>query len=238
KNTYNGFTPLENYKDPSREYCVKMNKGPRQPYVKAVRASDSLTGFTLIEILVSIAIIGILASILLPVLSSARNSARLVNCSSNLRQVGFGFHMYAIEFAGAIPHEDNGDTQPPFDCGWYILIKEYSDNDTVFLCPSEIHEKKYFSYKMNSKLETEKKPFFDIDRGCKLGQTILVFDGRIDNKGVRSAPKGTWNMVSDRHGKPSNILFLDNHVESVIREFDAAGWTDKNGLIWDPILSW
>ena len=53
------------------------------------------TRFTLIELLVCIAIIGILASLLLPVLSRAKYSAKLVVCMNNLKQVGTGFYMYA-----------------------------------------------------------------------------------------------------------------------------------------------
>jgi len=62
-------------------------------------------GFTLIELLTVIAIIAILSAILIPVLSSTREQARMAHCTSNLRQLGFGIQLYAAE------HDDN---TPPF----------------------------------------------------------------------------------------------------------------------------
>lgn len=107
--------------------------------------------FTLIELLVVISIIGILTSILLPSLVSARQAARAGVCMSNLKQIGIGFEMYET---------DNGITPPPIihfgtveHTTWTSLLLIYfqSTNDSLsamapFNCPENTYQEYRTSY--------------------------------------------------------------------------------------------
>ena len=102
--------------------------------------------FTLMELLVVIAVIGILAALLFPVLSSAKSKALRATCMNNLRQINFGLRMYL--------RDDAADKAPPspYEVNAYVLdfisykkaMKNYvglsglsSSRDTLFACPAD-----------------------------------------------------------------------------------------------------
>jgi prepilin-type N-terminal cleavage/methylation domain-containing protein/prepilin-type processing-associated H-X9-DG protein len=83
--------------------------------VKSPSASDASHAFTLIELLVVIAIIGVLASMLLPALSSAKMRTTGVKCLSNNRQISLATRLYLEDNEGAFPplHRDPVAGDPP-----------------------------------------------------------------------------------------------------------------------------
>lgn len=64
---------------------------------------NTRNAFTLVELLVVIGILAILIALLMPALSRARQSARTLSCSSNMRQIGVMFTMYALDNNGFLP---------------------------------------------------------------------------------------------------------------------------------------
>jgi prepilin-type N-terminal cleavage/methylation domain-containing protein/prepilin-type processing-associated H-X9-DG protein len=106
-------------------------------------------GFTLIELLVVMAVIGILASLLLPVLGSARQKARASECASNLRQLYLATTFYAEDDEDRLPFAWYDDPDPKINNFYSLLMPVifgigfdgYEDFQLrVFSCPTRMTE--------------------------------------------------------------------------------------------------
>jgi prepilin-type N-terminal cleavage/methylation domain-containing protein/prepilin-type processing-associated H-X9-DG protein len=85
--------------------------------------------FTLIELLIVIAIIAILAAMLFPALARAKEAARRIACVNNLRQLGISLKMYA---------DDNEEAFPPRAVPiWMERLRSYYQAPAVLKCPSD-----------------------------------------------------------------------------------------------------
>jgi prepilin-type N-terminal cleavage/methylation domain-containing protein/prepilin-type processing-associated H-X9-DG protein len=96
--------------------------------------------FTLVELLVVIAIIGILASMLLPVLKISKDKARQISCVSNLKNISIGIMSYSNDYNGYAPSYYQGpyslvSTQSSARWGGFLFSLNYLPDKDVFYCP-------------------------------------------------------------------------------------------------------
>ena len=189
----------------------------------------SLSAFTLVEILVVVALISVLAILVTRSLPNFLGGAAKAQCAGNMRSLGVAIHQYA---------QDNDGYLPPLVTDWdkswpYLLISGGYASPEIFRCPtartakSPSNAQKGYGqnppcdYAYNAMLgapqwgtASQKKKLLKADFPA---EAALVVDG-IDygwfwepwGNPFQSAP---WGNLDFRHSDGMNVLFLDGHVD-------------------------
>ncbi|MEW6306008.1 MAG: type II secretion system protein [Verrucomicrobiota bacterium] len=168
--------------------------------------------FTLVELLVVTAIIGILAALLLPVLAKAKESAKAAACLGNLRQVGVALQLYVQGNNNRLPvmydalFSTNG---PVTNAGRTvdIVLSNYLGDVRVLRCPSDdklLYENTKSSYGWNVLVNGQDADRFRImTMSLPAHQTPLFFD------------KEAFHRVKGE-GRGVNYLYADGHIKNLL----------------------
>ena len=189
--------------------------------------------FTLIELLVVIAIIAILASMLLPALNKARDRARGINCSGNLKSIGQQLLFYNTDNRRIPPqgYGATGDdaqyarwqdflfvmgTGKPLSQKLYFMGKEAPSG--IYACPNSSRrgetivnfEKRHYS--LNSYMGNESLWKGNINKVSRASERMLAGDHDLDAYGTDGI--SGKDCVGFRHssGLAANLLYVDCHV--------------------------
>jgi len=212
------------------------------------------SGFTVLELLVVVSVLGLLSGLLGPGLARAASSARGVNCLGNLRNWGQATHAYATDNADLLPLDGAGNGHSTRSA-WYADLppqlgqRPYHEQGgwrtnpvpplprNVWLCPANERRsdgRMLFHYTLNRLVNGSGDDARQIPLGSVLepARTVWLFDN-----GKKAAVAQAGNVHRTVHRNGANFLFLDGHAA---RFGDDAYWdVIRNRPFTDhPALRW
>lgn len=182
------------------------------------------------------AVLAIVAAMLLPALSRAKEKGRRTACVNNMRQIGVALRLYADDQEGWLPTTTHGAGT---NDSWIFQLSPYVANvNDIRICPSDKQGEQRLTNNASSYTQNEyvfvdyTDPFGKLiesyrrlDMIRNLALTITTFEIS-DSVGVSVMNDHThsrnwllgWSAVQadiqpDRHGRGANYLFADSHVE-------------------------
>jgi prepilin-type N-terminal cleavage/methylation domain-containing protein/prepilin-type processing-associated H-X9-DG protein len=168
-------------------------------------------GFTLVELLVVIVIIGILAGMLLPSITGVKERTNRLSCASHLREI----HKMAIAYA-----KDNDDVMPFYDepkANAPMLLdeqvntfcrKNYTRNLKVFKCPSRSS-----ATSLSKDYQYEYNPYFTSRRALRIAQVKSPGSLRLGWDSDKEKQAGFYDPQDNHSEAGGNVVYVDGHVQ-------------------------
>jgi prepilin-type N-terminal cleavage/methylation domain-containing protein len=178
--------------------------------------------FTLVELLVVVAIIGVLAAILLPAISQAPARAKRIKCVSNLRQIGIGFHTFAADhgqlFPMQVPLAEGGSLEfvpTPQAYRHFQVMSNNLETPRILLCPADTRQA---ASNWPSLLNPNVSYFVGLTATFTNPAAILAGDRNISSiatTGGQVIVNASAGWSSNLHQFKGNLLLSDGSVHQV-----------------------